>query len=467
VINLFSYFIEFFADFITALTVLIVLVAFNWMIAAVLIIGALPAVFFSVEKTKIVWKNFKAVTPIRRHMDYYKDLIQADIRAIQEIKIFNLKSYFIKNYTKLSERYIKSEEKVVKESVKMGVIGRLIQAVSILAAIWLMMDSVARNELSVGQVVFYWTMIFEFAFRTRVIGIVGTRIHETITFITPFVKVMKFKPVIKEAKNPILFPKKLKHGIEFRNVTFYYPGQERPALKNFNLFIRPGESIALVGENGAGKTTIIKLLARLYDVSSGEILIDGRNIKEYSIKSLHEGIGIIFQDFMKYEALAAENIGFGRIEGIEKEEEIHHASVKSEAWEFIRNLSKQYKTHLGKRLKKGEELSIGQWQKIALARAFFKDAEILCLDEPTASMDAKAEYNIFKKFEKLTKGKTTILISHRFSTVRMANKIVVIEKGRVIEQGTHKELMKRNGVYAKLFKLQAKRYLDLESKSEN
>ena len=217
--------------------------------------------------------------------------------------------------------------------------------------------------------------------------------------------------------------------------------------------------IVITGGPSSGKTTLIKLLTRLYEVSKGEITIDGVNIREYSLEDLADAIGVIFQDFMKYEAVVEENIRYGKITKDKYKINIHKAAKKSGAWDFVKALDKKYKTQIGKKLdEEGIDLSVGQWQKIALARAFFKDAPILILDEPTAAVDAKAEYNLFKRFKKLSKNKTTILISHRFSTVRMADRIIVIANGRIVEQGTHKELLKKKGVYAKLFTLQAEGY---------
>lgn len=279
------------------------------------------------------------------------------------------------------------------------------------------------------------------------------------TFLTPIIDVLSFKSRITDSLHPHNFPKKIAKGIEFRNVTFFYQNSKKPVLKNVNLSFKSNESIALVGENGSGKTTLIKLLCRLYDVSEGEILIDGINIKNFCLSDLYENMGVIFQDFMKYEALVKENIAFGRVKDLHKKEKIKQSAIKSGAWNFIKDLEHKYETQLGKKLKQeGTDLSVGQWQKIALARAFFRDAQLLILDEPTAAVDAKAEYDLFKKFRTLTKNKITFLISHRFSTVRMADKIVVIDKGKIVEVGNHEELLKKKGKYAKLFKLQAEGY---------
>ena len=250
----------------------------------------------------------------------------------------------------------------------------------------------------------------------------------------------------------------LRGGIEFRDIGFRYPDSEEWALRGVNLIIRPGEKIALVGHNGAGKTTLIKLLSRLYDPTEGSILIDGIDIRDLDPLELQQRIGVIFQDFVRYHLPVRENIGFGQIDAMDDVERIAAAARKSGAQAVVEELPEGYETMLGRWFHDGHELSLGQWQKVALARAFMRDAEILVLDEPTASVDARAEYEIFQNFKALTEGKMAILISHRFSTVRMADRIAVIQEGRIAELGTHDELLSRAGTYAELFSMQAEGY---------
>lgn len=250
----------------------------------------------------------------------------------------------------------------------------------------------------------------------------------------------------------------LRGGIEFRDVGFRYPDSDEWALRGVNLVIRPGEKIALVGHNGAGKTTLIKLLSRLYDPTEGSIIIDGIDIRDLDPGELQQRIGVIFQDFVRYHLPVRENIGFGQIDALGDAERIAAAARKSGAQAVVEELPEGYETMLGRWFHDGHELSLGQWQKIALARAFMRDAEILVLDEPTASVDARTEYEIFQNFKTLTEGKMAILISHRFSTVRMADRIAVIQEGRIAELGTHDELLRREGTYAELFSMQAEGY---------
>ena len=459
--DFFWQFTFFISQIISVLVIVGALFTFNWLVVVLILIAAFPSVIFVFKVSAINWNAFDISLPTGRHANYYKTLMTERPEVVKELKLFNLKSHFLKKYESLFDKYFIEQKKAAKKETLLFTGVGIIEGTFSLFAAWLVINSFIIGSISIGDLTFFWTLLFQFSEHARnMVRMIG-ELSQNSTFISPVVKLLKFKPIIQDAKTPLSFPKKLQQGIEFKNVTFYYPRAKTPALKNFNLTIKPNESIAIVGENGSGKTTLIKLLTRLYDVSSGDILIDGINIKEYSLDSLYRNIGVIFQDFVKYEAIVEENISFGDIKRAKNKSEIHASSVKSGAWEFIKDLEFKYKTHLGKTLlNEGVELSVGQWQKIALSRAFFKNAQILCLDEPTAAVDAKAEYLLFKKFGKLTKGKTTLLISHRFSTVRMADKIIVVDKGKLVEQGTHKELLRKGGKYAKLFRMQAEGYTD-------
>jgi len=253
-------------------------------------------------------------------------------------------------------------------------------------------------------------------------------------------------------------PQVIQRGFEFRNVSFAYPGTERTVLKNFTLTLSPGERIALIGENGQGKTTVVKLITRLYDPTEGQIFLDGIDLREYSLEDLHRNIGVIFQDFMRFEMTARENIAVGRVDRPHQQADIESAAHKSLADTVVDKLAGGYDQMLGRRFEGGVELSGGEWQKIALARAYLRDAQLLILDEPTAALDARSELEVFERFAELTEGKMALLISHRFSTVRMADRIVVLEGGRLIEEGNHQQLMARAGVYAGMFEMQAASY---------
>ncbi|MEK6899272.1 MAG: ABC transporter ATP-binding protein [Nanoarchaeota archaeon] len=448
-----------FGQLVSIIVIIGTLISFSPLVVLLVILGTMPSIILAFKTTDVVWNAFDVYSPIRKEAGYYRRIMTERQDAIKEIRLFGLQTHFLEKFRLLVNQFVAKQKKAAIKETSLLVLMGIIEGIFSLIAAWIVIKSFIAQEISIGTLTFLWALLFQFAGTTRwAVRMIG-EINETATFVTPLAKVSKFRPMIIEVENAKEFPEKLSIGIEFKNVSFKYPGSNSYALKKASFTIKSGESIALVGENGCGKTTLVKLLTRLYDVTEGEILIDGINIKNYSIESLHKNIGIIFQDFMKYEALVEENISYGDIGRKQRSANVQDSAKKSGASEFIKDLESEYKTHLGKTLKdKGTELSVGQWQKIALARAFFKDAPILILDEPTAAVDAKAEYELFKKFESLTKGKTTFLISHRFSTVRMASKIIVMDKGRIIEQGNHQELLRKQGQYAKLFTLQAKGY---------
>ena len=285
-----------------------------------------------------------------------------------------------------------------------------------------------------------------------------SKITESALYLQDFFDFMEMEPSIKSQTNALAVPKPIQKGFQFVLVGFQYHGTDVWAIKNVSFELKVGEKLALVGENGAGKTTLVKLLARLYDPTEGRILLDGIDIKNYNLEDLRKTIGVIFQDFVKFYFSASENIAIGSIENRAKMNIITHAAEDSLADKVIEKLPEKYDQMLGKRFSGGVELSGGEWQKVALARAYMRDAQLLILDEPTAALDARAEFEAFQRFSDLTKGKTAVLISHRFSTVRMATRILVLKNGQVEEIGSHAELLQQNGLYAELFNLQAKGY---------
>ncbi|MEM6263276.1 MAG: ATP-binding cassette domain-containing protein, partial [Bacteroidota bacterium] len=269
---------------------------------------------------------------------------------------------------------------------------------------------------------------------------------------------LAINPNITSGKDAIVPPATFKEGFEFQGVGFRYPNSRKYAVRNLSFTLKAGEKLALVGENGAGKTTLVKLLGRMYDPDEGRILLDGVDIREYDLAAYRKRIGVIFQDYVRYQMNVSENIAVGQIDQLEDQARIRHAAEKSLAEPVIKGLPGQYGQMLGKKFEDGVELSGGQWQKIALGRAYMREAELLILDEPTAALDARAEYEVFQRFSDLTQNKTAVLISHRFSTVRMADRILVLENGQMLELGTHEELLRQDGTYAELFNLQAEGY---------
>jgi ATP-binding cassette subfamily B protein len=285
-----------------------------------------------------------------------------------------------------------------------------------------------------------------------------TDISDQALYLKDLFEFFEMEPAIRSVPGALPAPRPIRSGFEFRNVGFAYPGSDHMVVENINFRLDAEEKIALIGENGAGKTTLVKLLARLYDPTQGQILLDGVDVREYDVEDLRKEIGVIFQDYMRYELLAKENIGFGKIEDLGDQARIEVAARKSMAYQVIGKLPNGYDQMIGRRFDGGVDLSGGEWQKFALARAYMRDAQLLILDEPTATLDARAEYEVFRRFAELTKGRMAVLISHRFSTVRMADRILVLQNGRIHEQGTHKHLVDLGGQYAELFELQAAGY---------
>ncbi|PYQ37762.1 MAG: ABC transporter ATP-binding protein, partial [Acidobacteria bacterium] len=284
-------------------------------------------------------------------------------------------------------------------------------------------------------------------------------IADQALFLTDLIAFFDMKPTIRTKPNALPAPRPIREGFEFQNVSFRYPGSERKVLNGLNFVLRPGERVALIGENGEGKTTIVKLLTRLYDPVEGRILLDGIDLREYDLDDLYKEIGVIFQDYMRYEMTARENIAVGRIEFLDNLQKVQESARKSMANEVVAKLgSAGYDQMLGRRFETGVDLSGGEWQKVALARAYLRDAQLLILDEPTSALDARSEYEVFQRFAELTAGKMAVFISHRFSTVRMADRIVVLENGRIAEEGDHEYLTSLGGRYAEMFELQAASY---------
>ncbi len=379
----------------------------------------------------------------------------------KEIKLFHLGDFFIQRYHELAKKFYRENKNI---EVPRNITSLLWSALSVLAnsSVYLYVAwQAVQSRISIGSLSQYTIAVNQAgqSVQGMLDGIAD--LYENNLFVDTVFEFLGYKPTITspEHPTPIELPSDSRGlDIEFRNVSFTYPDKQQPALQNISFFLRSGETIALVGRNGAGKTTLVKLLTRLYDPDEGEILIGGHNIKEYELDTLRDQIGVIFQDYVRYALKVQENIGVGRIEDLEDLDLIMAAAAKSGANTVVDTLDEGYATMLGRWFDKGAQLSGGEWQKVALARAFMRDARILVLDEPTSALDAQAEYDVFTRFRHLTEGKTAVFISHRFSTVRLADRIFVIENGHIIESGAHDELMRVDGRYAQLFNLQAEAY---------
>lgn len=423
-----------------------------------LFIGVLPSFVGETHFAFLGYeKNFRQ-TPRKRIMDYLR-LVGGSKESAKELKLFNLSGWLTERFRSLSQGIY--DENVALSNKKL-VWGGLLSLVSTLGyygayvfAIWQAVTgrypSVAAFAL-VTQAIQQSSSNFQQAFST------ASGIADQALFLTDLIDFFAIKPTVQNRPNPLPVPKPIRRGFEFRNVSFAYPGTTRMVLKNFNFTIQPGERIALIGENGQGKTTVVKLITRLYDPTEGQILLDGIDLREYSMEDLHHEMGVIFQDFMRYEMTVRENIAVGHIEVPHTDEEIRAAADKSLAAEVVKKVAGGYDQMLGRRFVSGVDLSGGEWQRIALARAYLRDAQLLILDEPTAALDARSELEVFERFAELTMGKMALLISHRFSTVRMADRIVVLAGGRLVEEGTHQRLMALGGRYAEMFEMQAASY---------
>jgi ATP-binding cassette subfamily B protein len=436
------------------------LFSLHWGVAAVLFGAALPGVLLKIGFSKKFFLWSRARTEAERRSAHFSWMLTSDMFA-KEIRLFGLGPLFIESFRSLRGKLRRERISFSAKRGGMDLAGQAVATLAIFGAYAFIAREAIRGSITLGDMVMYF-QAFQRGLgflRDLLTSLAG--LYEDSLFLTNFYEFLDLKKKVVEPAHPGIFPRPMREGIVFDGISFSYPGDRGAALENVNLRIRPGETVALVGENGSGKTTLIKLLCRLYDPATGRILVDGTDLREFETARLRREISVIFQDFAHYHLTAKENIWFGNIDidpAKDGAARIAEAAARSGADEVIRKLKSGYDTILGKWFEDGEELSIGEWQKIALARAFLRDSQIIILDEPTSSLDAKAEYEVFTKFRDLVRGKSAVIISHRFSTVRMADTIHVLDKGRIIESGSHAELVSRGGIYARLYEMQARSY---------
>ncbi len=427
--------------------------------APIIIIATLPSYLALTKMRSSVWPYFvEKRSLLTRVTQYIKNLLSADSTSKEAI-IFQTGPVLLDKIKKEQKKYFTGFDKANAPWLLRTLLVRLLQFCAFLYTQYLTFSKVIQGTLSVGQftLVFQQTMTLAFS-AEEILNLYASMAART-KYVDKYFDFLNTKKIITSPAKAIpIPPSPVPPVIEFKNVAFRYPKTERYILKNFSLTIHPGEKVALVGENGAGKTTLIKLLLRFYDVTEGEILINGINIKEVHLEEWHKYIGALFQDFIKYQFTFKENVYLGNLEETNNETLLKEAIKKSGADSYVKNLPDNIDQVVGKMFEGGIDLSGGQWQKLALARAFFRNAPILVLDEPTSTIDAKAEYEIFENVQKLQKDKTVIIISHRFSTVRNADRILVLDEGKIIEEGNHEKLMKKKGLYAELFNIQAQGY---------
>jgi ATP-binding cassette, subfamily B, bacterial len=442
---------------ITTLTLSISIMLFSPWLLLLLIGGVVPAFMGESHFAFLGYaKNFRQ-TPKMRQLDYLR-VLGGSKEAAKELKLFGLRDFlrerFAHIYNEIYEENVAlSRRKLIAGSV-LSMIGTMGYYSAYVFVIW----RTIQGELSIGTLTFLTGAILQASTNIQQIFSTLAAIGDQALFLTDLLAFFEMKPTIRSKPNALPAPRPILRGVEFRNVCFQYPGNSRLILDHLNFKLAPRERLALIGENGQGKTTIVKLITRLYDPTEGQILLDGVDLRDYDLDGLHREMGVIFQDFMRYEMTARENIAVGRVEEIGNLELVQSAARKSMADQTIARLPQGYEQMLGRRFEQGVDLSGGEWQKVALARAYLRDAQILILDEPTAALDARSEYEVFQRFAELTAGKMALFISHRFSTVRSADRIIVLENGKIAEEGSHDELASLGGRYAEMFEMQASSY---------
>lgn len=445
-------------DFITVGFLAAGLIAFNPWLMLILVVAVIPSFVGETKFNQESYSLTRSWTPERRELDYLR-YIGASNETAKEIKIFGLEGFIASRFKHISDKYFLANQKLALKRAAWGTLFSTLGTASYYAAYGVVIFQTVRGMITVGTLTFLAGAFGRLQGLLQ--GIVSrfSRIAETSLYLQDLFDFFELQPLSQSNAGARKVPRPIRQGFRFENVGFKYPDSENWALRGLTFDLPPGEKLALVGENGAGKTTLVKLLAQLYEPTEGRILLDGLDLREYDPEDLRREIGIIFQDYVRFMFTAAENIAVGNISEKENRPQIESAAQKSLADSVVDALPQKYEQMLGKRFTGGVDLSGGQWQKVALARAYMRDAQLIILDEPTASLDARAEHEVFVRFAELMKGKAAVLISHRFSTVRMADRILFLEHGRLLELGSHEELLARGGKYAELFRLQAKGYL--------
>jgi ATP-binding cassette, subfamily B, bacterial len=442
---------------LTFVSMIAVLILVSPLLALLALVSPIPAF---IADTRYGWRGYNIArwgSRLLRRMTYLVNLVTTDSYA-KEVKLFGLGGYFIDRYRIIANTFYSSQRAQVARRYVTGFAwGNLSTIATSLTYLYVALQAVA-GRLTLGDLSYY--TIAAQSVQGSIQGILGgfSGMYEHNLYLNNLFELMEAKSSMPVTATPVKVPQPMRGEIRFDNVTFAYPGAEKPALTDLSFTVKAGETLAVVGRNGAGKTTLFKLICRLYDPSEGRIMIDGIDIRDFEPADLRAHIGAMFQDYVTYQATASENIGLGNVSDIGDREAIEAAGKQAGADELIAGLPQGYDTALGKWFDSGVNLSGGEWQKVALARAFMRDAKILLLDEPTSALDAQAEYDLFERLRSLTRGRTAVYISHRFSTVRRADRIVFLEHGTLVEEGTHEELMRLNGRYARLFRMQASAY---------
>ncbi len=444
---------------ITTVALSISIALYSPWLLLLLIAGVIPAFLAESHYAFLGYmKNFRQ-TPLRRQMEYLRTLVGAR-EAAKEVKLLGLGEFLIDRFKRLSNNIYHENVSLARRRLLVGSGFAVIGTVGYYGTYAVVILATIQKAISIGTLTFLSGAIQQASSNLQQIFTTLTGVADQALNLSDLLAFLEMQPTIRSKPNAVPAPRPMVRGIELRNVSFRYPGSTRLVLDKLNFILHPGERVALIGENGEGKTTIVKLIMRLYDPTEGQVLLDGVDLREYNLEDLYCHIGVIFQDFMRYEMTVRENIAVGRCHDLNNLPLIEAAANKSLADRVVRKLPNGYEQILGRRFEGGVDLSGGEWQRIALARAYLQNAQVLILDEPTAALDARSEFEVFQQFADLTSGsgKMALLISHRFSTVRMADRIVVLENGKIAEEGTHEELAIKHGRYAEMFEMQAANY---------
>lgn len=444
-------------DIVTVLTFGAGLVIYAPWLVVLLAIALVPSFIGEAHFNALGYSlNFRR-TPERRELDYIRQ-VGASLETAKEVKVFGLQDFLMERFRRMADLFYDDNRRLALQRAGWGGLLTAVGTLAYYLAYAYIAWSTVTGRFTVGDLTFLAGSFRRL--RGLLEGLLSrfSQVAGQALYLDDLFSFFEIEPRIHSRPGARAFPARIREGFVFDNVGFRYPGSERWAARHLDFTLHAGETLALVGENGAGKTTLVKLLARLYDPTEGRILLDGYDLRDYDLEGLRAGIGVIFQDFVRYQLTAGENIAVGRIEARHDRARIEAAAARGRADEVIERLPDGYDQRVGRRFQNGVELSGGEWQKIAIARAYMRDAQVLILDEPTAALDARAEYEVFERFKELSEGTTGLLISHRFSSVRMADRILVLDQGRVEATGTHEELMEAGGRYAELFELQAEGY---------
>ncbi|MFT4198102.1 MAG: ABC transporter ATP-binding protein [Pseudoxanthomonas sp.] len=444
-------------DTLTVLAFAAGLVAYAPWLMALLAVALVPAFVGESHFNALNYALNFMWTPERRELEYVRQT-GASVESAKEVKIFNLNRFLIERYRTLSQKLFLANRALAARRAAWGTLLAALGTLAYYAAYAYIAWRTVHGDFSIGDLTFLSASFLRLRSLLEGLLVGFSQVAGQALYLDDLFSFFAIVPEIVSPAAPAPFPRPIARGFVFENVGFRYPGAERWAVRHLDFELRVGEVLALVGENGAGKTTLVKLLARLYDPDEGRILLDGRDLRDYDLDELRANIGVIFQDFVRYHLSAAENIGVGRVEAMDDRTRIELAARQALADEVIAGLPKGYEQLLGRRFKDSMDLSGGQWQKIAIARAYMRDAQVMILDEPTAALDARSEFEVFQRFRELSDRRTAVLISHRFSSVRMADRILVLEQGRIEASGTHEQLLAQGGRYAELFELQAAGY---------